>query len=113
MKVLSASSELYPLVKTGGLADVTGGLPAALSPHKVDMLSIVPGYPAVMAALEGGNQVHRYDDLFGGEARLLRGKAKGMRHIVTVRLSTHSSAAPLGRSSETNLSKSSAAWKFL
>ena len=44
MKVLSASSELYPLVKTGGLADVTGALPAALAPHKVDMLSIVPGY---------------------------------------------------------------------
>ena len=35
-----------------------------------------------MAALEGGSPVHRYDDLFGGEARLLRGKAKGIDVIV-------------------------------
>mgnify|MGYP000411423862 CR=1 FL=1 len=27
MKILSAASELYPLVKTGGLADVLGALP--------------------------------------------------------------------------------------
>jgi len=31
MKILSAASELYPLVKTGGLADVTGALPAGLA----------------------------------------------------------------------------------
>ena len=78
MKVLSASSELFPLVKTGGLADVTGALPAALKPHGIDMLSIVPGYPAVMAALQNGIEIHRYADLFGGEVRLLRGTAKGI-----------------------------------
>ena len=81
MKVLSASSELYPLVKTGGLADVTGALPAALAPHGVEMLSIIPGYTPVMAALEGASVVARYDDLFGGEARLLRARAKGIEVI--------------------------------
>jgi starch synthase len=78
MKVLSAASELYPLVKTGGLADVTGALPGALLSQGVEMRSIIPGYQAVMAALENPSVLLRYDDLFGGEARLLGGKAKGM-----------------------------------
>jgi starch synthase len=78
MKVVSAAAELFPLVKTGGLADVTGALPAALKPHGVDMLAFVPGYPAVMAALEGATELHRYPDLFGGAARILRGRAKGL-----------------------------------
>ncbi len=29
--VLAVASEIYPLVKTGGLADVVGALPAALA----------------------------------------------------------------------------------
>ncbi len=78
MKVLSAASEFFPLVKTGGLADVTGALPAALAAHGVEMLSIMPGYPAVMAALENASILLSYDDLFGGAARLLRGQAGGL-----------------------------------
>ena len=30
-QVLAVTAELYPLIKTGGLADVTGALPAALA----------------------------------------------------------------------------------
>ena len=30
LRVLFATSEIYPLVKTGGLADVSAALPAAL-----------------------------------------------------------------------------------
>ncbi len=81
MKVLSAASELFPLVKTGGLADVTGALPAALKTHGVEMLSIIPAYPAVMASLDGASPIHAYDDLFGGKARLLRGRAGGLELI--------------------------------
>ena len=32
MEVLSVASEVFPLIKTGGLADVAGALPAALKP---------------------------------------------------------------------------------
>ncbi len=39
LPVLSVASEIYPLVKTGGLADVAGALPPALAaegvPHRV------------------------------------------------------------------------------
>jgi len=78
MKILAVTSEVYPLVKTGGLADVVGALPAALKPLGVETRTMVPGYPAVMAALEKGTVIHRYDHLFGGEARLVAGKAKGL-----------------------------------
>ena len=48
MNVLSVASEVYPLIKTGGLADVVGALPAALLPHGVKTRTLVPGYPAVL-----------------------------------------------------------------
>jgi starch synthase len=78
MQILSVTSELYPLVKTGGLADVTGALPAALNSHGVNMRTLVPGYPAVLAALEKPIQIHAFADLMGGPAKLLSGKAKGL-----------------------------------
>ena len=36
IEVLSVASEVYPLIKTGGLADVAGALPAALAPSRRD-----------------------------------------------------------------------------
>jgi starch synthase len=82
MKVLSVSSEFFPLVKTGGLADVTGALPTALKPHGVEMLPFLPGYPAVMAGIATTAELHRYPDLFGGTARILRGLAHGVEIAV-------------------------------
>ncbi len=78
LKVLSVVSEIYPLVKTGGLADVAGALPAALAPHGVEMRTLVPGYPAVMAALEAAEPVYEFDHLFGGPGRLLAARAGGL-----------------------------------
>ena len=80
--VLAVASEVFPLVKTGGLADVVGALPAALKPHDVEMRIMVPGYPAIMAALKKAEPVHRYARLFGGKARLVAGKAAGLSLIV-------------------------------
>lgn len=82
MQVLSVASEVFPLVKTGGLADVTGALPAALKHHGVKMTTLLPGYPAVMQALEKPEMHHAAKNLFGGEARLLSGKAKGLDVMV-------------------------------
>jgi len=74
IRVLSVASEAVPLVKTGGLADVAGALPAAVAPHGVAMTTLVPGYPAVMRALGKGRSFHTYADLFGEPARLVAGK---------------------------------------
>ena len=78
LRVLSVASECVPLVKTGGLADVVGALPAALARRDTRVTTLLPGYPAVMAALGGGRALRRIDDLFGGPARLQRGEAGGL-----------------------------------
>ncbi|SNR34794.1 glycogen synthase GlgA [Paracoccus sediminis] len=82
IRVLSVASECAPLVKTGGLADVAGALPAALRPEGVDMRTLLPGYPAVMSALRDGAEIGRFDDLFGSPARLLAGQAAGLDLLV-------------------------------
>ena len=43
-KVLFASSEVHPLIKTGGLADVAGSLPRALADLSQDVRVILPNY---------------------------------------------------------------------
>lgn len=78
IRVLSVASELYPLIKTGGLADVAGALPAALAAEGVTVQSLVPGYPTVLRSVGSLEAVHRFGDLFGGAARLLRGLAHGL-----------------------------------
>jgi starch synthase len=78
LPVLSVVSEIFPLVKTGGLADVAGALPAALAPEGIAMRSLVPGYPAVLAALEAAETVYTAPWLFGGPARVLAGRGKGL-----------------------------------
>lgn len=46
------------------------------------MRCLVPGYPSVMARLEGSAVLHRYADLFGGPASLLSGRAAGLDLVV-------------------------------
>ena len=81
-RVLSIASECAPLVKTGGLADVAGALPAALGAEGVQMRTLLPGYPAVTAALQDGAEVAHFDDLFGAPARVLAGQAAGLDLLV-------------------------------
>ncbi|HZB62474.1 MAG TPA: glycogen synthase GlgA [Microvirga sp.] len=75
LNVLSVTSEIFPLIKTGGLADVAGALPGALAQEGVAVRTLVPGYPAVMGSSQGGEVVHEYANLFGGSARLLSARA--------------------------------------
>ncbi|PWV97200.1 starch synthase [Hoeflea marina] len=71
MKVLSVASEMYPLIKTGGLADVTGALPSALALLGIHMRVLLPGYPAVKAQIKRPKAVMHLDDLFGVRASVL------------------------------------------
>lgn len=50
MKVLFATSEIAPWVKTGGLGDVAAALPPALSALDCEVRVLVPRYPALRAA---------------------------------------------------------------
>lgn len=69
--VLSVASECAPLLKTGGLADVVGALPAALEPSGWSTRILLPAYPAVLDKVATGGAVWRSDDLFGGPAGVL------------------------------------------
>jgi starch synthase len=168
IRVLAVASEIFPLVKTGGLADVVGALPLALArlgeraaapaagtgavpivaglsapaagagarlgprdldpgkpadggpapdttsgahvvnertgstreragvgrfetadgfppedhPTGVQVTTMVPGYPAIQDALRDAVPVHRFADLFGGPATVLRGTAAGLALLV-------------------------------
>jgi starch synthase len=75
MRVLTVASEIFPLVKTGGLGDVVGALPLALGAAGAQTTTMVPGYPTVLDALTGAEPVHRFPDLFGGPATVLHGSA--------------------------------------
>ena len=78
IEALSVASEAYPLIKTGGLADVVGALPLALKPENVALRTLIPGYPAVTKRLRRAQAVHAFDALAGGPARLLAAKAGGL-----------------------------------
>lgn len=82
LRVLSVASEAVPLVKTGGLADVAGALPAALAPHGVAVTTLLPGYPAVMQAIGKAKALHTYGSLLGEPARLIAAKLNGHPLIV-------------------------------
>jgi starch synthase len=81
-QILCVAAEAFPLVKTGGLGDVVGALPGALSPHGVAVTTLLPGYPAVRAAIGAAPFVHRYDELLGVEAQILAGWLNGYPLLV-------------------------------
>ena len=87
MKVLAVASELHPLIKTGGLADVVGALPQALAHHGWQVTTLIPGYPAVMKRIapEGRpppRTAKRYPTLFGVSARIIRTRYEGRDLII-------------------------------
>ena len=63
--VLAVASECAPLVKTGGLADVVGALPAAMAPLGWHLRTLIPGYRPVIAALGKARHVMALDDVLG------------------------------------------------
>jgi starch synthase len=78
MQVLSVTPEIFPLIKTGGLADVTGALPIALAGKGVAMRSLVPGYPVVMNAFKKKKPVLQYAELHGGKVAVHAAEIAGL-----------------------------------
>ncbi|RZL49211.1 MAG: glycogen synthase GlgA [Variovorax sp.] len=77
-RVLQVSAELFPLLKTGGLADVAGALPAALTAAGTEPRLLVPGFPAIHDALSQECAVAPVALPWSeGRAALLRGRLPG------------------------------------
>lgn len=72
MKVLQVAAEVFPLVKTGGLADVMAALPPALAAQGADVRMLLPGHPAVIEAVHDAQLVAELGAGFGAaRSRLL------------------------------------------
>lgn len=78
------ASECFPLVKTGGLADVVGALPRALIPFDCHARVMLPGYPSVTEQLSHPTVVGTFGDLFGGPAKMVAGRSETGLEIVSL-----------------------------
>lgn len=77
MKVLHICSELYPLIKTGGLADVMGALPFAQQAEGMDVRVVLPMYPAVAEKLpQHQHSLHLFS--FAGHIEIRFAEYKGI-----------------------------------
>ena len=78
MKVLHVAAEVFPLIKTGGLADVVAALPVALAHQGADVRLLLPGMPAVMEAVQHARLVIDIGNCFGAlRVRLLLARMPG------------------------------------
>lgn len=77
MWILHVAAEVHPLIKTGGLADVVGALPAAQRALGHEVAVLMPGYPAVWKKAGKLEPIDEFDAPGGRRARLLRGKLAG------------------------------------
>ena len=73
MRILQVSAELFPLLKTGGLADIAGALPSALVAAGVEPRALLPGFPAIRAGLSDDTLVGHFDAPWGERLHLRRG----------------------------------------
>jgi starch synthase len=68
IRVLHVCSEIYPLLKTGGLADVAGALPPALVRLGCDARVLVPGFPTLLTGIEDQKLVAELKPAYGASA---------------------------------------------
>ncbi|MBQ0929873.1 glycogen synthase GlgA [Ideonella alba] len=56
-RILQVCAEIFPLLKTGGLADVAGALPGALVAEGADPRVLLPGFAPILAGLQDAQEV--------------------------------------------------------
>ncbi|WP_338564658.1 glycogen synthase GlgA [Erwinia sp. E_sp_W01_6] len=77
MQVLHVCSEIFPLLKTGGLADVVGALPAAQIAEGIDTRVLLPAFPDLKKGVTD-QQVVASLQTFAGNVELLYGQFDGV-----------------------------------
>ena len=80
MRILQVSAEIFPLLKTGGLADIAGALPAALQEAQCDVRVVLPGFPSIMAALKNSVHVGSFSMPWGEVVEVQCGEFAGLGH---------------------------------
>lgn len=84
-RVLHCAAEFFPLVKTGGLADVVAALPGAQRQLGVDARVVLPGFPAVTEALLHRELLVELGSVLGcGRLHIWRGELGSNRQPVYV-----------------------------
>lgn len=74
-RVLHVASEIFPLLKTGGLADVVAALPPALAALGLDVRVLLPGLPAIRDGIGPLKRLAECGPAFGaGRVRLCSGR---------------------------------------
>lgn len=68
MRVLQVCAEIFPFLKTGGLADVTAGLPPALKQLGCDVHMLVPGFPEFVQGIQDQHLVAELPPRFGAHS---------------------------------------------
>lgn len=79
MRILFASSEAYPLIKTGGLADVSASLPRALLELQHDIRLVIPAYRSVVATVRHTSRPIARLDVRGDAVTILETELPGTR----------------------------------
>lgn len=77
MRVLHVCSEMFPLLKTGGLAGCYWALPAAQIADGVDARVLLPAFPDIRRGIPDAQVVTRRDT-FAGRITLLFGHFNGV-----------------------------------
>jgi starch synthase len=102
MKIVHVASELFPYMKTGGLADAVGALAAALANNSHDVSVFIPGYRAAMehrdalsAARKLRLKIEMADDFLSGDVRMFS-PMKNLRVYLICREEYFDRRAPYG-----------------
>ena len=78
MRVLQVSAEIFPLLKTGGLADIAGALPQALAGVGCTVRALLPGFPAIGQALQASRVVGEFRTPWGEAVAVRLGELDGV-----------------------------------
>jgi starch synthase len=89
MKIVHVASELFPYVKTGGLADAVGALAAALADNGHEVSVFIPGYRVVLEHKDASAatrklrlKVEMADDFYSGDVRMYSPRKNLKVHLI-------------------------------